>query len=275
MSTFVVLAIIFYYPLWWFLIKLSVPVRMGAGDPPRFKGIHRRDHLFGLTGRAAGASTNHASLTSGSVSGYVNDGYGYVHGSVSTTVQVTNNFFLTLPNGAVNHIQLVDFSAGIGEGHVVSVAGTTRKGAGGAYFFVYNHTTNQRYWKLKDFGPLKPNVFMQVWLALNLITLWPGPVLLIVAIYFRVVNWPMFRSRGSRPMVNWLQQRAQQISAPGPAPLPPSPQPAPATPPMFVGAEPLQGHSIANSLKDLDALRMSGALTAEEFETAKARVLRP
>lgn len=277
MGGVVFLVLLFYYPMFWVSIKLLTPLRLRAGDPPRFKGIHRRNHIVGFTGRASGASTSRTSLTSGSIQGNDYSGYGQVSGSISTTVQVTDTFFLTVADGSIHHIVLVNFSAGIGEGHVVSVAGTARKGAGAAFFVVYNHTTNQGSWKLKDFGPVKPNRFMQVWLAFNLITILPIPLLLIVAVIHRAINWPLFRSRGSRPLFAWFQQRAEQLATQRPESAQvhiPEQSSALPTPPMSLAIDASNGgHSIATSLTELKALRDSGALTADEFEIAKAQVL--
>jgi hypothetical protein len=239
----------------------------------QFTGLYRRYSVRTFTGYASDIGTRTDKLTVGSISAHTTVTGGMANTSVSdnrtTMKRLHTEFFLTDAAGATQSVDAVNVGPSIGAGHLVSVAWMVHNGKVGNAFLVYNHTTNlvyvettQRGSRNADRGLAKMLIPLPtIYVVLMVLAVVTFPLL---AIYGLAAMWHMraFRNRGSKPLVSRLHQTA--------ATMPPAARPASIVIPDQPRAPQID---LVSQVKEMNALRESGALTEAEFEAAKAKLL--
>jgi hypothetical protein len=229
------------------------PLRVSDKDPWRLAGPYWRYKILTFTGYASDVGQRSDSYTTGTIGSSLgaNGQVSSVRGSISTGVVVVDRFFLADDQGQAQSFQLSGFNAGIGEGHLVSVAWVKHGHAKKArYFMVHNHTTGQSFFSDSDIRKGITFPFPPLYVAALILMILP----LAVLVPFGLVDiWQVrrFKRKGVRPLIEALA-----ANAPGP--------------PM---AAPGVAGTVASQIKEIVALRDSGALTEPEFEAAKAKLL--
>jgi len=231
------------------------PLRVSDKDPWRLAGPYWRYKILTFTGYASDVAQRSDSYTTGSIGSSLGaNGQGSsVRGSISTSVVVVDRFFLADDQGQAQSFQLSGFNAGIGEGHLVSVAWVKHGRAKKArYFMVHNHTTGQSFFSDSDIRKGITFPFPPLYVAVLILMVLP----LAVLVPFGIVDiWQVrcFKRKGVRPLIEALA-----ANAPGP----PRTAPAPAD-------------SVAAQIDRIVVLHESGKLSEAEFEAAKAKLLSP
>jgi hypothetical protein len=254
MRTWITLSLLALSPMLLRSPKALLPIRVSAGDPSRLAGLFRRYSVHSFTGRASDVGKRSDSYTSGSVNSTTgSDGQpASMSTSISTEVVVTDRFFLTDGQGGVMSFESSGFESRVGDGHVVSVAWVIRGfGKSGPYFLVYNHTTGERFFSDEAIRKRLTFPYPTVYVAALFLLVLPIPLLLLFALA-EAVQRARFKSAGVRALTDALESRAAMV------------------PPTLAPSADLTG-----SLKELAALRDSGALTQAEFDSAKTRILKP
>lgn len=261
MRTWVTLSVIALAPMLLRAPKALLPLRVSRDDPSRFAGLFRRYAIGTITGFASDVGKRSDSYTQGSIDSTLGaDGHpASVRGSVQTEVVVTDRFFLTDVHGHVQSFEGADFDARVGDGHVVSLAWVI-KGLkkSGPYFLIYNHTTGEAFFSDKAIRRALTFPFPAIYIALLFLMILPVPVLIFFAL---LELWQKFwfERSGVEPLIAQLQAQA-----PSPARRPEAPAEAGAA----------GSPDLAGALRELSALKESGALSDAEFAAAKAKVLR-
>ena len=264
-------------PVLWQVPRTFWPVRLNA-SASGFTGIYRRYTIKTVTGRASSISTSRGSQTIGSVSastsgmviGGVYSGTTTVRDNRRTFVTDHTQFFVTDASGAVQPVDAVNVWPAIGEGHLVSVAWLVHNGKPGNAFLVYDHTTNRAYVEDSKRG-VKATRRGLVKMVFKLPTLWVVILVLgivtvpLLAILGLGAQWNVrrFRKHGVSRLLVSLGQRAAAI----PPPVSVSPQ-FPSTVPNTAG-----GADLASQIRQITAMHESGALSVDEFQAAKAKLL--
>ena len=277
MSSLGVIAFLVILPVLWQVPRTFWPVRMNAAGT-HFIGLYRRYSVTTFTGYVSDIREWTDKMTIGSVTASTS---GTVIGSnVSATTTYHdgrrtfstfhNAFFLTDGTGRTQSVDAANVSPSVGDGHLVSVAWLVHNGKTGNAFLVYNHTTNQAFVEATRHGmrnarrglvrmilPL-PTAYV-VLLVLCIVTI---PLVMVLGLG---VEWQarQFRKRGARPLIDALHRRAAEV--------PPRPTPAPVAVPSQ--AQPNVVIDLAAQVKEITSLHESGALTNEEFQAAKTKLL--
>jgi hypothetical protein len=280
MNAFIVIVvvaviIVVFVPILWQIPKSFWPVRLNR-SATRFTGLYRRYAVDTVTGYASGHESSSSERTfgasGGQVSGWVGSD-GSFTGSVSTRTGKTFNtlydkFYLTTADGTTQTITTANVSPSVGEGHLISAAVLVHGSRRGYAFVVYNHTTGQwwieRYRRGRDVPPKGTHLRM-VWHL--------GPIHQLVALLMVGLGILLgilaqsqlaaFRKLGLKRLLSKMEQSAHEVSATTAARTT-AVSPPVDTPPAA---------NIAAQVRELSELTASGALSAEQFEAAKAKLL--
>ncbi len=245
MAAYITWGFILAIPIMCRIVTASRPFRVKAGTPLTFGRVGHKYGIHTFTGYANDVSKGSSSYTSGSISSNYD---GYVSGSVSTTVVIRDQFFLTAADGRVQAFQLNDFNAAVGQGHLVSVAWAIRRHRKrGPYFLVHNHTTHTSYFHTKALNTIAISHPKRASLNLFLIFFWPAALLLFVWGLACRVQLSRFKRKGVLPLVEWLES---------------------------TNAGQAQRHDlVADDLDRLAAFAQQGLLTSDEWTRAKEQFL--
>jgi hypothetical protein len=259
-NTWINLSIFALLPMLVRIPRALWPLRVSAGDPPRFARPFKSFALHTFTGYASDVEQRGDSITTGKVGatrnadGLVTD----VNSSITTEVVVTDQFFLTGADGRARSFQLTGFGAAIGQGHLVSVAWVAyRLRTSEPHFMIHDHTTGETFFHERALRAIS-FPYPPLYVALLILMILPLPALIVFGV---LPEWQVgrFRRRGVRPLLDALNARAGRFVPP-------------AEPGALHGSAPATT-TIAGELKDLTALRDTGALSMSEFEAAKAKLL--
>jgi hypothetical protein len=259
MGTWITISVIALIPLLLRTRKAFTPLRVSSRDPSRFAGGFHRYAIHTFTGYASDVNRDTDSITTGSIGSSMSpDGkVASVSGSIDTSVVSTDRFFLTDGQGQVHGFSAPHFGAQVGNGHLVSVAwvihGRSKKGA---YFLLYNHTLERTFFSVKAIRAALTSPHSPYYIALLILLILPIPVLVVFGLV-EMVRVGQFKRTGARPLIERLQAEAAEL-------------PRTAVPNATVTqASP----TFARELREVTELRDSGAITQEEFEAAKAKLL--
>jgi hypothetical protein len=267
------------------LFRSFFPLRLKESSPWNFAkpyGAYVLGTFTGFVENASKASTTRTTGATGTISS-VTDHMSTVRIKTHTTTTVSNEFTLTDAEGGSMAVSLKNFDAHIGTGHQVSVGWITWKQWNGAYLFVRNHTTGQTYQSTSR-GRGSPLWGLQFadkrgWRGMLQKTSWVLGILgLLLCLPIHIVARLILRARrrafastGLRPLEQALDQKAAQMRA-----LMTARTPARSTalaPPTHPSNLPTPTPSTSEELTRLFQLHQQGALTAEEYESAKQRIL--
>jgi hypothetical protein len=263
-----------FVPILWQIPKAFWPVRLNR-SATRFTGLYRRYAVDTITGYASGHASSSSSRTLGGSSGHVSGwigGDGTFSGTVGAPTGHTFNtlhdmFYVTEADGTNHAIRTANVSPSVGEGHLISAAVLVHGARRGNAFVVYNHSIGEwwieRYRRGRDVPPKGTHLRM-VWHL--------GAFHQLVALLCAGLAIPLgilaqsqlaaFRVFGVKRLISRMKQSAQEVSATAARTTALSPPVAP--PP---------GASIAAQVRELTDLAASGALSAEQFEALKAKLL--
>ena len=258
MTTWITLSVIALLPLLLRTPKALSPLRVNADEPSRFSGVFRRYAIHTFTGYASDVGKRGDSYTKGTITSTMGTDLhpASVSGSIDTEVVVTDRFFLTDAQGQVQSFEQAGFEALVGNGHLVSLAWVIRgRKKSGPYFLIFNHVTHQAFIKDKAVRKAITFPYPTVYVAILFLMILPIPVLIVfgLADLWQVAR---FRRAGVKPLVASLEARAASL---------------PTRAESNTQASTTTG--IASALKEITALRDSGALSQAEFERAKAKLL--
>jgi hypothetical protein len=276
LSSLIVIGFIVLFPVLWQVPRVFWPIRLNA-SATHFTGLYRRYSVSSFTGYSSDIQTWTDERTIGSVSAQTSGTS--IGGNVDITVvdrrrqfsTPHTGFFLTDSTGATVPVDATNVSPSVGEGHLVSAAWIVHNRKAGNAFVVYNHTTdtvyleatrsrteNARRGLFKMVFPLP--VVYQVLLFLGIVTI---PLMVV---FGASAHWHVrrFRKRGVRPLVSALKQGAAGMPLGGSSAALRS---APAQ------SQPNDVIDLVTQVKEITALHESGALTADEFQAAKTKLL--
>lgn len=254
MKTWITLSVVALLPMLLRAPKALSPIRIDARDPSRLVGLFRRYRISSVTGRASDVGKRSDSYTTGSTRATVgvNGQPSSVSTDIDTQVVVTDRFFITDAQGETTSFEGAGFEARVGNGHVASLAWISRgRSRSGRYFLIYDQTTGDGFFNDAAIRKALTFPYPPIYVAILILMILPIPVL----IFFVLAEWwqrARFKSTGVRPLVAVMDERAESI-------------------PTHDGAT----VDVATSLKELAALRSSGALSEAEYDLAKARILGP
>jgi hypothetical protein len=271
LKTWITLSVVALLPMLIRSPKALLPLRVSRQDPGHFMGLFRRYTIHTVTGIAGDAGKRSDTLTTGKVSStHGADGLvSSVSGSVESQVVVTDRFFLTGARGEVTPFEGSGFDARVGNGHIVSLAWVLhglRKS--GPYILIYNHTTGEAFFNATAIRKRLTFPYPTLYIALLCIMILPLPVLIIFAV---LEMWQKFRFErsGVRPLIDSLHTDAAPLMTRNVRET----EAADAA-----GSAGSDGNGRmadpASSLREMAALRDSGAISEAEFETAKNKILR-
>lgn len=263
-------------PALWQVPRMFLPVRMDAAGT-HFTGLYRRYSVRTHTGYVSDIQTHtdkfqtgHVTAsTSGMMTGSMFSGSTTFYDGRVTHKRQHTKFFLTDGSGSAQPVDTVNVNPSIGEGHLVSVAWLIHNGKTGNAFLIYNHTTRRVRaepvrlgWLSAPYGLSKmvlplPAAYM-ILLCVLLVTI-PLQLAFVFAAKWQAGR---FLKHGSEPLTAAMRRRAETM----PSHL------------VNLNAIPAQpGPSevidLAAQMKEISALHDSGALTDEEFQAAKTRLL--
>jgi hypothetical protein len=262
-------------PALWQVPRVFAPVRMNSGGT-HFTGLYRRYSVRTHTGYASDITTRTDKLQTGSVratgsgmvTGGMYSGQATVHDNRVTHEKEHTKFFLTDESGATQSVDTVNVRPTIGEGHVVSVAWLVHGGKTGNAFLVYNHTTNEVRaepvrlgWLMADRGLAKMVLRLRPGYMILMGVLIVTFPLLLLFVYAAKWHVRRFVKRGAKPLYSAMQQRAREL---------PQRQRTITIPTQ---AGPAHVIDLAGQMDKISALHNSGALTDDEFQAAKGRLL--
>jgi hypothetical protein len=272
LKTWITLSVVALLPMLIRSPKALLPLRVSRQNPGHFAGLFRRYTIHTVTGIAGDAGKRSDTLTKGKVSSTLGaDGQvSSVSGSVESQIVVTDRFFVTDARGEVTPFEGSGFDARVGNGHVVSLAWVLhglRKS--GPYILIYNHTTGEAFFNATAIRKRLTFPYPALYIALLCIMLLPIPVLIIFAV---LEVWQKFRFErsGVRPLVDALHADAVPLMSRNASDKG-------AVPSAAASAGPDGNDRMldpAASLREMAALRDSGAISEAEFETAKTKILR-
>ena len=275
MSSVGTIAFIVMVPVLWQVPRTFWPVRLNA-DGSRFTGLYRRYCVETFTGYASDIRESTSEMTVGSVSaqttgmaiGGTYSGSTTVYDGRRTFTTFYTRFFLTDGAGKSRTVDAVNVRPSIGEGHLVSAAWLVHNGKAGNAFLVYNHTSGDVWLEKTQVGVrnakrglvrmvLRMPTAYVVLLCILIVTI---PLVFILGLG---VEWQLkiFNKWGSKPLIASLHQRAAGL----PARAAPAQVPAQAKPDRVI--------DLASQVKEITALHDSGALSDDEFQTAKTKIL--
>jgi hypothetical protein len=265
METWITWSIVALAPMLLRSPKALLPLRVSAGDSSRFAGLFRRYAIHSFTGYASDVGKRSDTYTEGSIkSAMGTDGHpASVDGSVQSHVVVTDRFFLTDAQGKIESFEGAGFEANVGNGHLVSLAWLIKGFAkSGPCFLIYNHSTGEAFFNDEAIRKKLTFPYPALYVAILLLMILPIPVVVFFGVLAMAQKF-LFERSGVKPLVSTLEAQA--------ATLPPRPEAASQQP---VAPQPAQSTDMATSLREISALRDSGALSEAEFAAAKAKVLR-
>lgn len=254
MKTWITLSVVALLPMLLRAPKALSPIRISARDPSRLAGLFRRYRINSVTGRASDVGKRSDSYTKGSTkaTGGTGGQPPTVSTDIDTQVVVTDRFFLTDSQGQATSFEGAGFEARVGNGHVASLAWVSRgRSRSGRYFLVYDQSTGEGFFNDEAIRKALTFPYPAIYVAILLLMILPVPVL----IFFVIAEWwqrMRFKSTGVRPLIAAMDERAASISTDGGA-----------------------SGDVTASLKELAALKSSGALSQEEYDRAKAKILEP
>jgi hypothetical protein len=272
----VLLLIVAFGPILWQIPKALWPLRLNR-SATRFTGLYRRYAVDTITGHASAHASSTSSRTiggtsGGHVSGWLSDS-GTFYGSVSapnaghTFSTLHDMFYVTEADGTTHAIRTANVSPSVGEGHLVSAAVLVHGARRGNAFVVYNHTIGEwwieRYRRGRDVPPKGTHLKM-VWhlgAIHQLIAVLCAGLGILLGILAQS-QLAAFRKIGVKRLISRMERRAQEVSAT-----------AAQTPALASPGAPAPGAGIATQLRELTDLHSSGALTADQLEAAKAKLL--
>jgi hypothetical protein len=271
----IVVMIVAFGPILWQVPKALWPLRLNR-SATRFTGLYRRYAIETITGYASGHASSTSSRTIGGRSG------GTVNGTISgdtifasisaptaghTFNTLHDMFYVTEADGRTRAIRTANVSPSVGEGHLVSAALLVHGARPGNAFVVYNHTIGEwwieRYRRGRDVPPKGTHLRM-VWhlgAIHQLIALLCAGLGILLGILAQT-QLAAFRKIGVKPLISLMERRPQEVLAMAaqttalPSPVVPGP-----------------GADIATQVRELTELYSSGALSAEQFEAAKGKLL--
>jgi hypothetical protein len=276
MSSIAVISVVVLIPILWQIPRTFWPVRLNPTGT-RFTGLYGRYSVDSFTGYVSDVQDWTDKMTVGSVSASTS---GTVIGNsvmASTTVHdgrrtfstFHDGFFLTDEAGRTRTIDAANVSPVVGEGHLVSAAWLVHNGKSGNAFLVYNHTTDQVWIEQTRSGMRNaPRGLIRMIL--------PLPTIYVVVLTVLIVTFPLvfafglgvqwqsrrFRKHGARPLIDALQRRA--------AGMPPRRAQASAAVPAQAQPAVID---LAAQVKEITLLHDSGALTDDEYQAAKTKLL--
>lgn len=270
----IVAIVVVFGPILWQIPKAVWPVRLNR-SATRFTGLYRRWKVETITGRVSDHQSATASRTMGHITAY-DSGGGVISVSDGRRRFETNydSFYLTDAAGTTHTIRTANVSPSVGQGHLVSAAVLAHGDKSGYAFVVYNHSTGH-YWTMQHYRrgidvPPKISLTRMVfhlgkWHQLAAI-LCAGLGFVLGALAH--IQMAAFNKLGVKPLLRRMEQRGAEESAaeaktrePVERSLPPAPTPVVASP------------DIVEQIHRLTELHGSGALSAEQFEAAKAKLL--
>jgi len=273
----IVVTVVVFGPILWQVPKALWPVRLNR-SATRFTGLYRRYAVDTITGHASGQKSSTSSRTAGGTSGGTVtgtiSGNGFVVGNITAPTEgqtfstLHDTFYLTEADGTTHAIRTANVSPTVGEGHLVSAAVLVHGARRGNAFVVYNHTIGEwwieRYRRGRDVPPKGTHLKM-VWhlgSAHQLISILCVGLGIPLAILSQS-QLAAFRKFGVKPLISQMEQEGQEaLATAAQAPALPSP------------ATPAPGATdIATQVRELSELHSSGALSAEQFEAAKTKLL--
>lgn len=264
----VFLIVVVLSPILWQIPRAFWPVRLDSGGS-RFKSLYRRYSVQTFTGYASEIRSWQESRTmrntmTGHVQGTVDS-----FGNVSGTATVRNNqrtytlyhtaFFLTGSSGQTSSFDAINVMPSIGNGHLVSVAWLVHNRKPGPAFLVYDHTAGTWTLETHKGRGLRKNRRGLVNMVVTLPVVYAAIFVLAVPVYVLVgigtrTQLNLFGKFGVRPLLARVQADAANMPSP------------------HVDA-PVPVIDLATQVKEITALHESGALSHEEYQAAKAKLL--
>jgi hypothetical protein len=260
-------------PILWQIPRTFWPVHLNS-DGTAFTGLYRRYSVGSATGYASNIRTWDKSRTIGSVSSqttgiFVPGGF-----SASTTIRDTRRkftayhlgFVLADRNGTKREFDAANVGASVKEGDLVSAAWLIHNGKTGNAFLVYDHTTNIWWVESSSTGVdtahrgvvkmiLKLPTAYLVILCLGIVTI---PFVFLIGLGAQL-HLRGLQKRGVFPLVAALKIRAAEF---------------PALRLESAKESGTKGASdLVSQVKEITALHESGALSVEEFQAAKSKLL--
>jgi hypothetical protein len=271
LSLWITVSVVALIPMLLRAPKALVPLRVDSGDPSRLSGLFRRYAIHTYTGFASDAGKRSDSYTSGNITSSSNsDGVvASVGGSIETQVVVTDRFFLDDGQGNTHPFEGSGFDARVGNGHLVSLAWVTHGfGRSGPYFLIYNQTTGETFFNEKAITKKITFPYPTLYIALLFLMILPIPVLILFAL---IERWQRFRFEraGVKPLLGALAAQA-----PSPEARPRSVEGALSSSAIAAANPVSESNDLAGALREVAALRSSGAISEAEFIAAKEKILR-
>jgi hypothetical protein len=258
MTAWIVISTIVLAPILLRTPKALAPLRVDLRDPSRFDGLFRRKQIRSFTGYASEFNKHSATTVSGSVSSSYNPAGGGsvsgVRGEISSTTVITDAFFLNDGKGHVESVKVEGFDAHVGSGHRASVASVARRGRG-AYFLIYDHTTGRVFYQDKVISRYLTFPFPAFYIVTCAFTGLGIPVLVVWGVILPRIQQRRFKSKGVKPLLTALAKDAANL-------------PTDSASKAGAGSD-----AVSSQLRELAALRESGALSESEFSAAKAKLL--
>jgi hypothetical protein len=271
----IVLLVVVFGPVVWQIPKALWPARLNR-SATRFTGLYRRWKVETITGRVGGHESGSSSRTIGNVTAYASGDVITVSDRRHHFQTDYDSFFLTDADGATHAIRTANVLPSVGEGHLVSAAVLAHGGKTGYAFVVYNHSTGtyhtmQHYRRGLDVPPKRSFARMVFHLGAfhQLVAILCAGLGILLGILAHV-QMARFNKFGVKPLLRVMEQRAAEESSAdarthevAERTLPRAPTPAEPSP------------DIVEQIHRLAELHGSGALSAEQFEAAKAKLLDP
>jgi hypothetical protein len=266
----VIALIVVFVPVAWQIPKAFWPVRLN-GSATRFTGLYRRWNVETFIGRVSDHQSGTSSRTTGHLTAYDAGGVISVSDGRRSFSTNFNSFNLTDADGVTHAIRTANVSPSLGQGHLVSAAVLAHGGKPGYAFVVYDHTTRQ-YWTMQHYrrGLDVPPKRSFARMVFHLGKFHQVVAILCVGLGFVLgalahVQMAAFNKLGVKPLLRRMEQQAAEVSSAQAmsAPTPAVPAPAPDA----------RSGDIVEQIDRLTKLHGSGALSAEQFESAKAKLL--
>lgn len=277
MSSVGVIAFVALCPVLWQVPRTFWPVRLNA-DGTRFTGLYRRYSVETFTGYVSDVRESTSEKTVGSVSastfgtaiGNTYQGTTTISDGRRTFTTFYTDFFLTDQAGKSRTVSAVNVRPSIGAGHLATAAWLVHNGKEGNAFVVYNHTTGE-VWMEKTHVGVRMAKRGLVKMVMRL------PTAYVVILCLSIVGIPLvillglgaewqlkiFNKWGVKPLVAALHQRANGLPS----------RAAQASASVPSQKQPDRVIDLAQQVKEITELHDSGALTNEEFQAAKTKLL--
>jgi hypothetical protein len=266
----IVALVVVFGPVLWQIPKALWPPRLNR-SATRFTGLYRRWKVDTITGRVSDHRSGTASRTVGGIDLHDSGSVISVSDRRHTFTTELDSFYLTDAAGATHPIRTANVSPSVGHGHLVSAAVLVHNGKPGYAFVVYNHTTGhyrtmQHYRRGIDVPPKGSFARMVFHLGkfhqlVAILCVGLGILLGILA----HIQMATFNKIGVKPLLRLMEKRGAEQAAAEAERQPVAPAPTPiAAPPS---------PDIVEQIQRLVVLHSTGALSTEQFEAAKAKLL--